>query len=232
MPGITEEWKHKLSEYELKYKMRIYNFGHKMETWRCGRVVYSQIFFIGESKFQLNVYPNGYCKDSQGNVSVFLENKNSWDVKVSWEFDCGGGYGSIRKVDDVTINSRLKNGWNEVELDLEDGNELDDGSLTLTASITLLWEEVVTTGLNLKSEVTDLKRKIETLETNMISKLEALENPAKRKAPLPCPECPICFSEMKPPTRIAQCSTGHLICQGCRDRPEVRAVRAAQCSVS
>jgi len=28
-------------------------------------------------------------------------------------------------------------------------------------------------------------------------------------------ECPVCFDEMKPPTRIFQCTNGHLICGGC-----------------
>ena len=36
-----------------------------------------------------------------------------------------------------------------------------------------------------------------------------------------CPECPICFDEMKPPTKIAQCLSGHLICLHCKERPEV-----------
>ena len=31
-------------------------------------------------------------------------------------------------------------------------------------------------------------------------------------------ECPICFEEMRPPTRIWQCVDGHAICEGCRNR--------------
>eukprot|EP00092_Neocalanus_flemingeri_P019545 GFUD01021175.1.p1 GENE.GFUD01021175.1~~GFUD01021175.1.p1 ORF type:complete len:258 (+),score=74.93 GFUD01021175.1:182-955(+) len=35
-------------------------------------------------------------------------------------------------------------------------------------------------------------------------------------------ECPVCFEEMKPPVHIWQCSQGHLVCQTCKTRPEVR----------
>ena len=31
-------------------------------------------------------------------------------------------------------------------------------------------------------------------------------------------ECPICFEEMRPPTRIWQCVDGHAICEGCRNK--------------
>jgi len=33
-------------------------------------------------------------------------------------------------------------------------------------------------------------------------------------------ECPICFEEMRPPTRIWQCVDGHAICEGCRGKLE------------
>jgi len=32
---------------------------------------------------------------------------------------------------------------------------------------------------------------------------------------LPCPECPVCLDSMKPPMRILQCVSGHLVCEGC-----------------
>ena len=37
---------------------------------------------------------------------------------------------------------------------------------------------------------------------------------------LPCPECPVCFDSMKPPTRILQCVSGHLVCVECAKRVE------------
>ena len=33
--------------------------------------------------------------------------------------------------------------------------------------------------------------------------------------------CPVCFTDMKPPIQIYQCTQGHPICQHCKSRPEV-----------
>lgn len=35
-------------------------------------------------------------------------------------------------------------------------------------------------------------------------------------------ECPVCYDEMAPPTRIFQCSNGHLLCEACKCHQEVR----------
>jgi len=35
-------------------------------------------------------------------------------------------------------------------------------------------------------------------------------------------ECPVCMEEMKPPKKIFQCSNGHVICELCKNNPEVR----------
>jgi len=237
---MTEEWKHKLSDSKLKYEMKIFYFEHKMRTWQHGREICSKVFSIGDSKFQLVVYPNGNCRESKGNVSAFLVNKSVRDVKVNLEFDLGS---RSKRAHSVTIIGFGRYGWETCDShrDLEDDDMLDNGDVTATATISLLWEEVTSDCKNWKEEVSDLrlgqnilisdlKSKIETLETNMKSKIESLEtkmiskleNPPTKKASLQCPECPICFNEMRPPTRIAQCRTGHLICQECRDRPEVK----------
>ena len=39
----------------------------------------------------------------------------------------------------------------------------------------------------------------------------------KSKQPSP-PECPVCFNEMAPPTKIFQCSNGHHICETCKSQ--------------
>ena len=62
MPGITKEWKRHVSENKIEYEMKIFDFDMKMNSWRPGRKVYSKEFFIGESKFQLEIYPNGMFK--------------------------------------------------------------------------------------------------------------------------------------------------------------------------
>jgi len=35
-------------------------------------------------------------------------------------------------------------------------------------------------------------------------------------------ECPVCLEEMRPPKKIFQCSNGHVICELCKNNPEVR----------
>jgi len=35
-------------------------------------------------------------------------------------------------------------------------------------------------------------------------------------------ECPVCYEVMSPPSRIFQCSNGHLICEQCKQRQEIR----------
>ena len=170
-------------------------------------------------------------RDSRGHISVFLVNRNNWDVKAKAKVNFGS-----KKIESIfQMDSNSSCGWPKFceHEDLE--YDEDTPNLTLSANITLLWEEVNGSRKDpkalmresraevegLKIEVTDLKRKIETLEINVISKLDALEIPSKKKATIPCPECPICFNEMKPPIRIVQCTSGHLICRQCRDNPEV-----------
>ena len=71
----------------------------------------------------------------------------------------------------------------------------------------------------LKSEVADFKKEMQRSMSHLI---EGLAKPATEKSTIPCPECPICFEEMKPPMRIIQCKSGHLICRNCETKAEVR----------
>jgi len=232
MPGITQEWKHYSNDNTVNYNIRIFDFGQKMKNWRAGREVRSMPFKVGDSEFSINIYPNGSSKGERGNISFYVNNKNDWDVMVEVEFSIGS-----KSLDFVKQIPRFQNwGWGEF-CDHEDirnlifGNDADESlgeALTASAKIKLIWEEITSETktakeevLGLKSEVTDLKRKIETLESTMISKLESIKNPVEKKCTSPCPECPICFDEMKPPTKIVQCMSGHLICLKCRDRPEI-----------
>jgi len=56
-------------------------------------------------------------------------------------------------------------------------------------------------------------------EERAAKKAEELKSERNASAPrqLPqIPECPVCFEEMAPPTRIFQCRNGHLICETCK----------------
>ena len=34
-------------------------------------------------------------------------------------------------------------------------------------------------------------------------------------------ECSVCLDEMRPPTKIFQCRNGHVMCEACKNHPEV-----------
>ena len=62
------------------------------------------------------------------------------------------------------------------------------------------------------------KQEKEMRSTTRKRKREAVELEEERsKQPSP-PECPVCFNEMAPPTKIFQCSNGHHICETCKDQ--------------
>jgi len=49
------------------------------------------------------------------------------------------------------------------------------------------------------------------------------QNPqsSEKKNP-PCPECPVCYEPFSPPRRIFQCTNGHLICENCQNKPQLK----------
>eukprot|EP00092_Neocalanus_flemingeri_P038364 GFUD01041767.1.p1 GENE.GFUD01041767.1~~GFUD01041767.1.p1 ORF type:complete len:265 (-),score=59.81 GFUD01041767.1:70-864(-) len=238
MPGITKEWKLKMTENELKYSIRIDSFDRQMKSWSNGSSVTSLPFLVGGTEFEIKIYPNGSDKEASGQVSVSVVNKSDWDVKVKMQFEVG------KRKTRGTYDIPSLNGWGwpqfyaHAALWKDEGAMDADGMLAVSATISLLWEEVTEARNNseislkeckaevegLRSEVEDLKIKIESrldrLDKSLTAKFKALEVSSK-KASLPGPECPICFEEMKPPTRIIQCRSGHLICQECKERPQV-----------
>ena len=48
------------------------------------------------------------------------------------------------------------------------------------------------------------------------------EASASSNSSLPTPTCPVCYETMKPPRRIFQCNNGHLVCEVCKNQPQLR----------
>ena len=67
-------------------------------------------------------------------------------------------------------------------------------------------------------EVKQLERDIAM--TN--SQLERLNHPRENARLEKEFECPVCLEVMLPPKKIFQCVHGHLICEGCKNHPEIR----------
>eukprot|EP00092_Neocalanus_flemingeri_P027979 GFUD01030376.1.p1 GENE.GFUD01030376.1~~GFUD01030376.1.p1 ORF type:complete len:248 (+),score=63.89 GFUD01030376.1:55-798(+) len=241
MPGMTKESALREKKNKLKYSIRITDFVQKMKTWPFGREVQSVPFMLGEAEFYIAVFPNGKDIERTGHVSVYVQNTSQWDVTIEMKFEIG------RREDGGTHEILSKNGfgypWIYDHKSLKHDNDAfdEDGTLEVVVFLSLVWEEVTEERKDVKDllkenkvEVNVLKKKIETLsakvdsttglmlnmEKSLTSKIQALEISSK-KCSLPCPECPICFEEMKPPVRIVQCRSGHLLCQQCRDRPQV-----------
>jgi len=234
MAAITLQRDLVVSENKSKKFLKIFSFDRKMQSWASGRFVPSNPFFIGETQLEMQVYPNGDSVEKQGFVSVFLQNQSAWDVKMNLKIKMGDYELSWNN---CHIGGGSASGWSEAypHYDLYNDNVLRSGScLTVSSIVSLAWEEFATdvrSSLSqlkssmseveiLKLEVNSLKSTISSLENSLVSRLKRLEISSK-KNDLPCPECPICFEDMKPPMRIVQCKSGHLICLQCGDRPEV-----------
>ena len=153
-------------------------------------------------------------------------------MKVNFEIEIGSkkmNWINVR----INSNDSLGNEQFYTHGDLNLDRVLDRGSLTVSAEISMAFEEFandVNCKLDkikdstaemeaLKQEIGTLKEIMQTMDKSLTSQFKTLEISSKKPS-LPCPECPVCFEEMKPPTRIVQCWSGHLICQQFKE-PEV-----------
>ena len=59
---------------------------------------------------------------------------------------------------------------------------------------------------------------------NLDHKKDAEEKPkaATKSNVIPIPTCPVCYEALKPPKRIFQCTSGHLVCETCKSQPMLR----------
>jgi len=66
-------------------------------------------------------------------------------------------------------------------------------------------------------EEDDVMKKLKSQKKELNQHLAKLNAKPEIKT---CPECPVCFDSMKPPTRILQCVSGHLVCVECAGKME------------
>ena len=239
MSSLTREWFRK-KENKIEYKIEIQDFLKKIKTFRTGRSIHSRYFWIGESKFIIEVYPKGNSNKNKDSVSVYLSNIGEWGVKIHCQLSAG----QVSRRGENVLNYHNRCGFpNFVSHDrCRNGDVLeDDGSFLLHYELTLLEEEVTQDrGLDMDSaKVSRLKTELESLtdevrnlsiqlkksEEKTAKKIKSLQNTIlnMNTAPQskPCPECPICYNEMKPPSRIYSCRNGHHVCEECNAQPQV-----------
>ena len=70
----------------------------------------------------------------------------------------------------------------------------------------------------LETGMESLVKRMEALETRSVVNSSNWRKLSKedRNQLIPKPECPVCFDEMTPETKIAQCVRGHHLCWGCK----------------
>ena len=183
MSGLTTEYMIKKSDNSVRYDVLINAFHKKIKTFKIGREIYSRIFRVGESKFQIEIYPNGNTKEHKGNVSVFLQNKSDWKLKLKATLcvDHHDFSDSMERYFDADESF----GWptlvahNQCNYD-----NLREGTFEIQVTITVLEEQVTAerdmTGMNegvkealdsqttrLSSEVDIVKEEVCELKANM-----------------------------------------------------------------
>ena len=81
-------------------------------------------------------------------------------------------------------------------------------------------EQVVGQRGELRAELEVLEQQLEELVAQQAEQTDQTDGPADQ-ARFPCPECPVCLELLLPPTRIMQCSNGHLVCRECEAKSEL-----------
>ena len=74
-------------------------------------------------------------------------------------------------------------------------------------------------------------KKVETDIAQTDKQLKQLNHPRENPRLEKEFECPVCLEVMVPPTKIFQCVHGHLICDGCKNHPEISSCPSCRVSI-
>ena len=220
--GITKE---RVSHQngQTHYRVLIRFFRDKMRNWNQGRLVRLKTIDVDGVPLKLEVYPNGDSRENSGYVSLYIANLGTYDVGVEVDLhlhrehmndvlDLKAGHycGYLRFLDTDLLDIRA-----------------DDEDLQITCTFKRVWKEVEGYNNNeaqttkLEDEIKQLSEKCDN-STAMIKSLQEsmrkIENELINKKEIPLPECPVCFTDLGPGIKIAQCPSGHLLCWNCKER--------------
>lgn len=65
-------------------------------------------------------------------------------------------------------------------------------------------------------------KQLESVIAMTNSQLQKLSHPSENPRLEKEFECPVCMEMMAPPKKIFQCTNGHLLCDSCKNHPEIR----------
>ena len=199
---------------DATYSVEIRNFHQKMKTWNPSSKITTEHFTVQDVEMYLIIYPNGAINSFQGNVSLVLVNVTSKRVFLSYEIHIGDQGLALLEERHMKPNGSLRFLFDHVS---NYASYKPDEELVIKFKITKLTIDKVVWDMYKESKMKFEETKVEL--ALMRAKLEEFERNNNR-GKLRKPECPICFEEMSPDTKIAQCINGHLLCWSCKEKME------------
>ena len=197
---------------DATYTVQIRNFHQKMKTWNPSSKITTEHFTVQDVEMYLIIYPNGAINSFQGNVSLVLVNVTSKRVFLSYEIHIGDQGLALLEERHMKPNGSLRFLFDHVS---NYASYKPDEELKIKFKITKLTTDKVVLDMYKESKMKFEETKVEL--ALMRAKLEEFERNNNR-GKLRKPECPICFEEMSPDTKIAQCINGHLLCWSCKEK--------------
>jgi len=176
MSSMTSEWQLKTKDNCIKYIIDIDNFDKKVKNFRAGRDIYSKIFKIASSTFQISIYPIGSESEHRNHVGVFLRNKSSWRVRAAAKFS----------IENTNVSYYLKKDFFDKEGGIWGCNKFishnrcvrndllsEEGDLTLQVDVELVEEEIP---IYRDLSKTDTMKKLENLEDVLEDQKEEIKD--------------------------------------------------------
>ena len=150
--------------------------------------------------------------DTEGNFdtmeSINEEKKRLNDVVIALNKSTASQKETERKIKEATASqTETKRKLNETNVKLA---ELEAKSTASKKETERMLNEATASQKETERKLDETNLKLARLE----AKIDDLDKGRKEKKP----SCPICYEEMLPNTRIAQCISGHLICWSCKDK--------------
>jgi len=239
MWSLTNEWQQDAGENFTKYMLYIDNFDKKIKTFSTGTEISSKVFKIGNSSFQVVIFPCGEHSHDSSHVSLSLKKKSSWRVRVRSKVSVLNK-DIVRKLADenmprldtentwsiprfiphnrCTRNDLLSNGVLAVEVSVEileeEGPDSAEVASVNTAEKFARLESTMhaQTGL-----ISHLQQCLDNLETRTQAQSRDIQF-LVRQVNMPgkvTVECPVCLEVCVPGMRLRQCGQGHILCDSC-----------------
>ena len=207
---------------DATYSVQIRNFHQKMKTWNPSSYITTKHFTVQDVEMYLIIFPNGGNNRHKGKVSLLLVNVTSKQVFLNYEFQIGDQRFALKEDRHMKPNGSLGILFDHFS---RCASYKPDEELVIKFKITKLTIDKVVWDMYKESKMKFEETKAELVDTKtnlvlMRTRLDEFERNNHSRSKLRKPQCPICFEEMSPNTKIAQCINGHLLCWSCKEKME------------